>query len=81
MKQTLIGPQEGWEGWGMRLFTLAPGGNTPRHTHPWPHINYIVSGEGVLYLGGKENNIGPGYVAYITNGAEHQFIRGHEYEH
>lgn len=80
MKQTLIGPQEGWEGWVMRLFTLTPGGNTPRHTHPWPHINYIVSGEGVLYLGGKENKVGPGYVAYIPDGAEHQFINRGEKE-
>ena len=39
----------------MRLFTLKEKGNSPRHTHPWPHINYVVSGRGVLYIDGKEN--------------------------
>mgnify|MGYP000126760819 CR=1 FL=1 len=73
IKQTLVGPAQGWEGWVMRLFTLAQGGHTPRHSHPWPHINYIVSGEGTLYLDNKEYAVEPGFVAYIPGGAEHQF--------
>lgn len=79
VKQTLVGPAEGWEGWVMRLFTLTPGGYTPRHTHPWPHINYIVSGKGNLFLGGKDNVMEAGSVAYIPGDAEHQFQnRGEE---
>ncbi len=74
IKQTLIGPDQGWEGWIMRLFTLTREGNTPRHSHAWPHINYIVSGEGILYLEGEEHTVKPGSVAYIPGGAEHQFI-------
>lgn len=74
VKQSLIGPAQGWQGWVMRLFTLGSGGHTPRHTHPWPHINYAVSGTGVLYLDGKEYELQPGAVAYIPSGAEHQFI-------
>lgn len=73
IKQTLVGPAQGWQGWVMRQFTLTVNGNTPRHTHPWPHINYIVSGEGTLFLNGKENTVKPGSVAYIPGGAEHQF--------
>jgi len=73
LKQVLIGPAEGWQGWVMRLFTLAPGGYTPRHSHPWPHINYMVSGEGILFLDGKENAVEPGSVACIPGDAEHQF--------
>lgn len=73
VKQTLIGPAQGWEGWVMRLFTLTKGGNTPKHSHDWPHINYIVSGKGTLYLDGKEHTVEPGSVAYIPGGAEHQF--------
>lgn len=72
-KQTLIGPGQGWEGWVMRQFTLAEGGNTPRHTHTWPHINYIVSGQGTLFLEGVEHILEPGSVAYVPAGAEHQF--------
>ena len=73
VKQTLVGPAQGWQGWVMRQFTLAVNGHTPRHSHPWPHINYIVSGEGTLFLNGKENAVKPGFVAYIPGGAEHQF--------
>ncbi|MBO8129029.1 MAG: cupin domain-containing protein [Peptococcaceae bacterium] len=73
IKQTLVGPEQGWEGWVMRLFTLAEGGHTPRHSHSWPHINYIVSGEGTLYLDGKEYKVSPGFTAYIPGGVEHQF--------
>ncbi|MCL6635533.1 MAG: cupin domain-containing protein [Peptococcaceae bacterium] len=80
VKQVLVGPDQGWEGWVMRLFTLGPGGNTPRHSHQWPHINYMVSGEGTLYLDGKEFAVGPGFTAYIPGGAEHQFINRGEKE-
>ncbi|MBU4533239.1 MAG: cupin domain-containing protein [Eubacteriales bacterium] len=73
LRQTLVGPEQGWDGWVMRLFTVGPAGHTPRHTHPWPHINFIVSGKGRLFLDGQEHEVGSGYVAYIPGGAEHQF--------
>ena len=72
-KQVLVGPSEGWEGWVMRLFTIAGVGYTPKHKHPWHHINYVVSGKGVLYHEGKENPVEKGAVAYIGAGEEHQF--------
>ncbi len=72
-KQVLVGPQQGWEGWVMRLFTLGGGGHTPKHSHPWPHINYITAGKGILYLDGKEHEVEAGFTAYIPGGAEHQF--------
>lgn len=73
VKKSLIGPSQGWEGWVMRLFTLKKSGYSPRHSHPWPHINYIVSGLGILFLDGKEHQLEAGSVAYIPSGAEHQF--------
>ena len=30
----------------MREFTIAPGGHTPHHTHPWEHHTYILAGKG-----------------------------------
>ncbi|MGE5398443.1 MAG: cupin domain-containing protein [Chitinophagales bacterium] len=73
VKQALVGPKEGWQGWVMRLFTIAEGGYTPRHTHPWPHINYIVRGKGTLFLDGQNYEVEPGSVAYVPGDAEHQF--------
>ena len=72
-KQVLVGPQQGWTGWVMRLFTLSKGGCTPKHSHPWPHINYIVKGTGTLFLEDKEQDIGSDQAAYISGGEVHQF--------
>lgn len=73
LKKVLISPQEGWEGWVMRVFELGPGGHTPKHTHDWPHINWIVEGQGTLYLDGAEHAIAAGSYAFVPNNALHQF--------
>ena len=74
LKQILIGPGEGWDNHVMRQLILEASGNTPRHSHPWPHINYITSGEGVLYLDGEEHRLTVGSIAYVPGNTEHQFI-------
>ena len=71
-KKVLISPQQ-WEGWCMRLFTIQAGGYTPKHTHPWPHINYIVSGQGTLELDNQEYELKAGSFAYVPGGKLHQF--------
>lgn len=73
-KKSLIGSKEGWDGWVMRLFTLKNRGNTPRHSHPWPHINYIVGGKGILYLEGNEHPLEQGSIAFVPSNIDHQFI-------
>lgn len=72
-KQVAISPQQGWDGWVMRIFTLGKDGFSPRHIHDWPHINYVIEGSGNLYLDGKENPVKAGDTAYIPAGEEHQF--------
>ena len=71
-KSTAISPAEGWEGWVMRIFTLGEEGYSPKHVHAWPHINYIIEGEGTLFLEGKENPVKAGDTAYIPGGELHQ---------
>ncbi len=73
IKQVLVGPDQGWQGWVMRQFTIASEGYTPRHSHPWPHINYIVSGTGTLFLDGQDYDLKAGSVAYVPDNIEHQF--------
>ena len=73
VKQVLVGPEQGWSGWVMRQFTLGEGGMTPKHRHGWPHINYIVDGNGKLFLEGQEYDLEAGSVAYVPADAEHQF--------
>lgn len=73
-KQVLIGPEQGWQDHVMRMFTLAEGGYSPRHSHSWPHIIYCVEGEGVLYADGKEYPLSAGSTAYVDGMKEHQLI-------
>jgi len=73
VKRLLVGPNDGWQGWALRLFELEAGGHTPRHDHPWPHINYITEGCGTLHLDGVDHEIDEGSFAYVPAGATHQF--------
>lgn len=72
-KRVLVSPAGGWDGWVMRLFEVGPGGHTPRHAHAWPHINFVASGAGELYLDGEDHAIAAGSFAYVPGGDEHQF--------
>ena len=74
VKKVLISPTDGWEGYVMRLFELEEGGHTPKHQHPWPHINYVVQGEGVLHLEGGEYDLSEGSFAFVPGGKMHQFM-------
>ncbi len=46
--QKPISTADGTPLFSFRVFTIEPGGNTPYHTHPWEHVNYIISGSGAL---------------------------------
>lgn len=72
-RRVLISPRDGWQGWVMRAFELAPGGYTPRHAHPWPHINVGLDGEGVLEVDGEERPLRAGSYAFVPADALHQF--------
>jgi len=71
--KVLVSPQEGWDGYVMRVVELEEEGYTPKHSHPWPHINYMIEGEGELYLNGKYNKVSAGSYAFVPNDELHQF--------
>ncbi|BBB33372.1 conserved hypothetical protein [Thermotomaculum hydrothermale] len=73
VKKVLIGPKEGWEDHVMRLFSLKEGGYTPKHSHPWIHVNIILEGKGTLFLEGKEYEVERGSVALVPENALHQY--------
>ena len=74
VKKVLISPTQGWAGYVMREFELDQGGYTPRHTHPWPHIIYILAGQGTLHLDGQDYQVEAGSFAFAPNNKLHQFI-------
>lgn len=71
--KALISPSEGWEGHVMRVVELSEGGYSPKHSHPWPHINYMLEGKGVLFLDGEEHEVKAGSYAYVPQDKLHQF--------
>nr|WP_291350258.1 cupin domain-containing protein [Desulfosporosinus sp.] len=73
VKKVLISPAQGWEGYVMREFELGEGGYSPRHTHPWPHIIYILKGKGSLHLDGHDYPVEAGSFAFVPNDKLHQF--------
>lgn len=72
-KQVLVGYEQGWQDYTMRAFTIKKGGNTPLHSHPWLHVNYVISGEGVLTLSGKDYKLTKGSIAFVPGDTGHQF--------
>ncbi len=71
--KVLISPKEGWDGYVMRVFEIKEAGFTPKHSHPWPHINYVLEGFGELFLEGKINRVQAGSYAFIPSDKLHQF--------
>ncbi len=72
--KAIISPKEGWEGYVMRIVELDPNGHSIKHKHDWPHINYCLDGEGVLFLDGEEHEFKKGSYAYVPSNLEHQYI-------
>ncbi len=74
----VIGPADGAPHFTMRLFEVAPGGETPYHSHDWEHEVFIVAGTGVLRSETGESALSEGIVAFIPGGEKHQFANPSE---
>lgn len=72
-KAIVIGKDEGWDGYAMRVFSIKPGGFTPKHQHDWEHVNYIIKGKGKLELNGELSEVVENDFAFVPPNAEHQF--------
>jgi len=70
----LVSDHDGAPNFCMRRFELEPGGNTPRHAHPWEHEVYVLEGQGTVFYEGVEEPFTPGDVVYVPPNAEHSFI-------
>ena len=48
-----------------------PPGRAPLHSHHYDEVVYVVEGEGVVHLGGKDTPIGPGSCIHLPPLQEH----------
>ena len=71
--KVLVSPKEGWEGHVMRDHEVEENGYTPKDSHPWPHINYIIEGSGELMIDGVVHPVSAGSYAYVPLDTLHQF--------
>ena len=77
--KALVGPEEGWDSHIMRVVEVEKGGYTPKHAHPWPHINYVLEGHGEIEIDGVITPVTKGSYAFIPGNTLHQFRNaGHD---
>lgn len=69
----LIGTPDGAPNFAMRQFEVAPGGYTPRHSHPYEHEVYVLDGEGTVTEGNQVHPIRAGDIVYVAPDEIHQF--------
>lgn len=73
LKQVPIGPEQGWTDHILRVFTLQKDGHTPRHSHDWEHVNYVISGRGRVEIDGEKHSMERGAFAFVPPNATHQY--------
>jgi len=60
--------------YSMRVIEVAPGGNTPNHTHPFEHENFVVEGEGRVQINGEWHEVSVGDVVFVPPSAQHTYV-------
>jgi quercetin dioxygenase-like cupin family protein len=69
----LVDEQQGAPNFAMRQFEVAPGGFTPKHSHPYEHEVYVLEGSGVVLEGDREHKLSAGDFVFVVPGEVHQF--------
>ena len=70
--RVVVGKNDGANNFCMRIFEIAPGGNTPKHVHPWEHEMFIHAGVGEIFGNDKWNSVRPGTIIFMPPNEEHQ---------
>jgi quercetin dioxygenase-like cupin family protein len=64
---------DGAPNYALRVIEVAPGGHTPRHTHPYEHENFVVDGRGRVLIEDSWHEVGPGSVIFVPAGVLHTY--------
>jgi quercetin dioxygenase-like cupin family protein len=70
--RVVIGKADGAPNFCMRVFVIAPGGHTPKHSHAWEHEMFVHAGTGEIFGNDKWNPVAPGKVLFIPANEVHQ---------
>ena len=69
----LVSQSDGAPNFAMRQFDVAPGGYTPRHSHPYEHEVFVLQGNGLVMEGDVEHPLATGDVIFVKPDEVHQF--------
>ncbi|MCH2129981.1 MAG: cupin domain-containing protein [Pirellulaceae bacterium] len=69
----LVSESDGAPNFAMRQFEVAPGGYTPRHSHPYEHEVYVLQGQGTVLDDDQERPLKTGDVVLVRPDEIHQF--------
>jgi quercetin dioxygenase-like cupin family protein len=69
----LVSRQDGAPTFAMRQFEVAPGGYTPKHSHPYEHEVFVLEGHGMVLEGNREHRLKAGDVVLVVPDEVHQF--------
>ncbi len=72
--QWLIHKGVGAKRYAMRRFVVKRQGKIKRHSHPWEHEIYVLSGSGIVGVGDKEYRLSEDMVAYIPPNVPHWYV-------
>lgn len=73
-KKIVIGPNDGSDEIVLRYFSLEPNGTTPYHTHDFPHLVKIETGNGIVTdESGLEHQLQKGDYVFIRDNEVHHF--------
>ena len=73
-KQIVIGPGDGSKEIVIRYFSIEPSGNSPRHTHDFPHLVQVERGAGVVIdVDGQDHPLSKGDYVYVHDMELHSF--------
>ena len=69
----VISENDGAGDFVMDIFEIAPGGQTPFHSHPWEHEIFVISGRGQCRDATGERSFAEGDVIHVGPGESHAF--------
>ncbi len=70
----MVGRKDGAPNFSMRHYTVAPGGNTPRHQHDYEHEVIITGGQARVEYDGELHSCHAGDILMINPNRMHQFV-------
>jgi quercetin dioxygenase-like cupin family protein len=79
-KGVLIDEARGAPNFAIRRFTLAAGGDVPKHTNEVEHEQYVLSGEYTVGIGDEEHTVSAGDSLLIPAGVVHWYRNEGEQE-